>query len=511
MDLGKGEVISGARRLDAAELTLRIKKASGALASLGIGAGDSVALLLRNDFTFVEATRGTSELGAYPVPINWHFTGPEARYIIDDSGAKVLVAHADLLAPLRGELPDGLTLLVVPTPGEIAAAYGLAPELCAVPAGDTDWNAWIAGFEPYVPDSVGLPSSMIYTSGTTGRPKGVRRQANTLEQFMAQVRSVSLAYGVGAGAAHSVITGPMYHAAPNTYTTLALLAGGLTVFQPRFDPEELLHLIQQHSITHLHLVPTMFVRLLALPDAVKARYDTRSLKWAVHAAAPCPVDVKNRMLDWWGPVIYEYYGSTELGAVTLCRPEDWPGHQGTVGKPLPGVEVKIFDDDGHELPPGDDNVGEVYARVAAIPDFTYHHDKAKRESVGRDDLVTCGDMGYLDTDGFLYLSTRKADMVISGGVNIYPAEIEDALHELAGVADCAVFGIPDKEYGESLVAIISTENGVALSETDVRAFLDGRLARYKIPQTIEFRASLPRQDSGKLFKRLIREEFLESH
>ena len=510
MDLGKGEVISGARRLDAAELTLRIKKASGALSSLGIGAGDSVALLLRNDFAFVEATRGASQLGAYPVPINWHFTAPEARYIIEDSGARVLVAHADLLAPLRDDLPDGLTVLAVPTPEEIAAAYGLAPELCAVPAGTEDWNAWIDGFEPYVPDSVGLPSSMIYTSGTTGRPKGVRRQANTLEQFMAQIRSVSMAYGVGAGPAHSVITGPMYHAAPNAYTTLALLAGGLTVLQPRFDPEELLHLIERHRITHLHLVPTMFVRLLALPDAVKARYDTSSLEWAVHAAAPCPVDVKNRMLDWWGPVIYEYYGSTELGTVTLCRPEDWPAHQGTVGRPMPGVEIRIFDDDGNALPPGEDNVGEVYARVAAIPDFTYHRDDEKRRNVGRGDLVTCGDMGYLDADGFLYLSTRKSDMVISGGVNIYPAEIEDALHALAGVADCAVFGIPHKEYGESLVAIISTEPGVVLTETDVRSFLDGRLARYKIPQTIEFRASLPRQDSGKLFKRLIRDEFLDS-
>jgi long-chain acyl-CoA synthetase len=255
------------------------------------------------------------------------------------------------------------------------------------------------------------------------------------------------------------------------------------------------------------MVPTMFVRLLKLPDTVKKKYDLSSLKFVVHAAAPCPVHVKQAMIEWWGPVIYEYYGGTETGAVVFCNSAEWLAHPGTVGKAVEGAQVRVLGENGEELSQG--ATGEIVCRTHTIPDFTYHGDDEKRRKAEKAGLISLGDVGYLDADGFLYLCDRAKDMIISGGVNIYPAEIEAELHKMPGVGDCAVFGIPDDEFGEQVCAVVQKLPGATISESDVRAFLRERIAGYKVPKRVEFRTDLPREDSGKIFKRKLREPFWE--
>jgi long-chain acyl-CoA synthetase len=343
---------------------------------------------------------------------------------------------------------------------------------------------------------------MIYTSGTTGRPKGVRRQPTPPEQQAAGVARLAQIFGIKPGM-RIAVTGPMYHSAPNAYGRAAANECGLVVLQPRFDPGELLALIERHCLTGLHLVPTMFVRLLRLPDAVKRKYDVSSLRFVVHAGAPCPVDVKRAMIDWWGPVITEYYGSTESGPVTFCTSAEYLAHPGTVGRPVSEAELVIMNDTGQVLPTGE--IGEIYVRHSGLQDFTYHGQDARRREIERAGYITNGDVGYLDKDGYLYLCDRKKDMVISGGVNIYPAEIEAVLLAMPGVQDCAVFGIPDAEFGEALCAVIQPQ--IPITADQVRAYLRERLARYKVPKQVEFQSELPREDSGKIFKRKLRDPY----
>jgi long-chain acyl-CoA synthetase len=306
----------------------------------------------------------------------------------------------------------------------------------------------------------------------------------------------------------TVIPAPMYHAAPNTYSIYAVQQAAFVVLMPSFDAEELLRIIDQYKVTHFQAVPTMFVRLLKLPDDVRRKYDVSSLKYVIHAAAPCPPDVKRAMIDWWGPVIYEYYGSTEMSAVTVCSSEDAHRFPGTVGRVLPEATIKIFDELGKELPRG--VPGQVYGRLHATTDFTYQNDPEKRRRIERDGLITSGDIGYLNDENYLFLCDRANDMIISGGVNIYPAEIESVLINYPGVHDCAVFGIPHPDFGESVIAIVEPQTGVTLDADAIRAYLRERIADYKVPRTIEFRTGLPREDSGKLFKRKLREPYWQA-
>jgi long-chain acyl-CoA synthetase len=274
---------------------------------------------------------------------------------------------------------------------------------------------------------------------------------------------------------------------------------------PRFDPEEFLRVVQDEKIDTIFMVPTMFIRLMKLPEDVRKKYDMSSLRHIIHAAAPCPADVKTAMIDWWGPVIYEFYGSTESGAVTFANSEDALKKPGTVGKIAPGAELRFLGDDGQILPQGE--IGEIYSRISGNPDFTYHNKPEKRAEIDRDGFITSGDVGYLDADGYVFICDRKRDMVISGGVNIYPAEIEAALHAVPGVHDCAVFGIPDEEFGESLMAVIEPQPGVVLDLATVRADLKKALADYKVPKQMEIQSNLPREDSGKIFKRRLRDPY----
>ena len=289
-------------------------------------------------------------------------------------------------------------------------------------------------------------------------------------------------YGLRPGV-RALLPGPLYHSAPNSFGLRAGRLGGALVLMPRFDPEQFLRIVQDEKIDTIFMVPTMFIRLMKLPEAVRRKYDMSSLRHIIHAAAPCPADVKRAMIDWWGPVIYEFYGSTESGAVTFANSEDALKKPGTVGKISPGAELRFVGDDGEILPQGE--IGEIYSRIAGNPDFTYHNKPEKRAEIERDGFITSGDVGYIDEDGYVFICDRKRDMVISGGVNIYPAEIEAALHAIPGVHDCAVFGIPDEEFGEALMAVVEPQPGVTLDVAAFRAQLKTSLADYKVPKHVE--------------------------
>ncbi|AOH83279.1 long-chain fatty acid--CoA ligase [Sphingomonas panacis] len=496
-------IVSGQRHRSHEDVTLNAQRIAGGLQRSGVTVGDCVCVLMRNDIAFLEASYGAAQLGAYVVPVNSHLGPDEVAYILNDSGAAVLIGHSDLLHRLAEVVQPSLKVISVPTPAEIVEAYRLDPLLLGAPSFAIDFDDWLHDQAPLELAAERAPQSMVYTSGTTGAPKGVRRMAPTPEQ--AAALAVSRAnFGVKPGV-RMLLPGPLYHSAPNSFALSAGRHGGVVVMMPRFDAEEMLKIIASYRIDTIFMVPTMFIRLLGLPEDVRKRYDVSSLKTVVHAAAPCPVSVKNEMMAWWGPVIYEFYGSTEAGAVTLSGPDDWNARPGTVGKALTGVHIRILDEGGQILPAG--HVGEIYTKVDGAPDFTYHNKPEKRLQADRDGFVTSGDVGYIDNDGYLFISDRKSDMVISGGVNIYPAEIEAVLQDLPGVRDCAVFGVPDEEFGESLMAMVEPEAGVALDTGALRKQLRGLLAGYKVPKVVEIRHDLPREDSGKIFKRKLRDPY----
>jgi long-chain acyl-CoA synthetase len=502
-------IISGERQIGYAEIQARIRRAAGGLRALGLAEGAPVAMMLRNDFALFEVVAASAALGSPVVPINWHLKAEEVRYILSDSGAKILICHADLLPQIHGGIPEDVRLLVVATPPELAATFAISPELTAVPAGLADWDRWRDGHaETQAPPR--RAAAMIYTSGTTGMPKGVRRMPMQPEQAAASERVGAITYGIKPREDQIVlINGPMYHSAPHSYGMMAFRNGCTIVLQPRYDAEELLALIERHRVTHIHMVPTMFVRLLRLPETVRQRYDLSSLRFVVHGAAPCPPEVKRAMIDWWGPVINEYFGSTETGIPVWHSAEEALRKPGTVGRAIEGGIVKIFREDGSLC--GANEIGEIYMRQAAVPDFDYHGKAQARAEAGRDGLVSVGDVGYLDEDGYLFLCDRKRDMVISGGVNIYPAEIESVLIGMRGVRDCAVFGIPDDEFGERLCACVEPEPGAQLCAAAVQAFLRERLANFKVPKEVQFLAALPREATGKIFKRKLRDPYWANH
>ncbi|HEY3892005.1 MAG TPA: acyl-CoA synthetase [Bradyrhizobium sp.] len=499
-------IVSGERRRDHAEVADRVGRIAGGLQDLGVKPGDSVCMLMRNDIAFIEAAYAAMRLGAYGVPINWHFKPEEITYVLKDSGTSVLIAHADMLHALREAIPAGVTVLGVPTPPEIRSTYRIDPDHLATPDFAIAFESWLERQPPYDGPVRPQPQNMIYTSGTTGNPKGVRRDAPTPEQAASAERMRALIYGLRAGA-RALLPGPLYHSAPNSFGLRSGRLGGALVLMPRFDPEEFLRLIEAERIDTIFMVPTMFIRLMKLPEPVRRKYDMSSLRHVIHAAAPCPADVKRAIIEWWGPVIHEFYGSTESGAVTFANSEDALKKPGTVGRIAPGAELRFVGDDGKLLPQGE--IGEIYSRIAGTPDFTYHNKPEKRAEIEREGFITSGDVGYIDADGYVFICDRKRDMVISGGVNIYPAEIEAVLHAIPGVHDCAVFGIPDDEFGEALMAVVEPQPGVTLDVAGVRAQLRVSLADYKVPKHIEIHSQLPREDSGKIFKRRLRDPYWE--
>jgi long-chain acyl-CoA synthetase len=346
---------------------------------------------------------------------------------------------------------------------------------------------------------------MLYPSGTTGRPPGVRRPADADALVVGLIP-----YGYDGTRHTHLCTGPLYHAAPFAFSlTLPLTAGVPLVLMPQWDAEECLRLVDAHDVSHTHMVPTMFHRLLALPDDVRDRYDVSSLRAVIHGAAPCPVKVKREMIDWLGPIIFEYYAATE-GAGTLVDSNTWLEKPGTVGRPATSDHVMIGDDDAEPLPAGE--IGLVWLRTSKASPFEYHADPDKTAGAHRGEYFTLGDMGYLDEDGFLFLTDRTANLIISGGVNVYPAEVDAVLLEHPAVADAAVIGVPDEEWGETVLAVVELKpecppTGALAGE--LIAFCRDRVAHFKCPKEIEFVDELPRQDNGKIYKRRLRDEFRE--
>lgn len=486
-----------------AEVQERAARLAGALRAYGVRPGDRVAIILRNEIAFLEASVAAGAAGAVPVPVNWHWTGDDLAYLLADSGSGVAFVHTDLLPAVEAAAPSGMRIVEVPPAPELVEAYDLTPAQAGPTGTHPALDDVIAGFEPLSEPPGESQSGMIYTSGTTGRPKGILRDPMGPEQTLEMAQLVFRYFGLTPGL-RTMVPAPMYHTAPNTHALLAVAMGCDLTTMPRFDPEDFLRVVEANRIEHVQTVPTMFVRLLRLPKDVRERYDLSSLKAVVHAAAPCPPEVKRAMIDWLGPIVLEYYGGSETGIVVACNSTEWLAHPGTVGRAIDGAGVRVLGDGDRPLPAGE--VGEVYLKPPPVwPNFTYLGADAKRKAMEREGYLTVGDMGYLDDDGFLYLTDRRNDMVISGGVNIYPAEIEACLIGLEGVRDAAVFGIPDPDYGEALAAHVEADPGV--TEEAVRAHVRAHLAGYKVPKVVVFEEHLPREDSGKLFKRRLREPY----
>jgi long-chain acyl-CoA synthetase len=475
------------------------------LEQLGCGEGHVVALMLRNDPAFLISMLMCRLGGFYACPINWHFKADEAAYVLRDSGARVLIIHADLLNEIASALLPGLELIVVDPSAEIRRAFGIGSNETTYP-GTRSWTSWLAQSAPFAGPSRQVRSYLPYSSGTTGRPKGIKRDPLTPELVERVFEVARIAYGTEPGMRTAAVT-PLYHSAPASYGVLAVVQGELISIHPRFDPERLLSEIEALRLTHLYLVPTLYVRLLRLPEDTKRRYDLSSLRFVASTGSPCSPDVKRAMIDWWGPIITETYASSEAGLVTICSSAEALARPGTAGRPLPWAAVKILDDEGHELPPG--TVGRIFTRQEAYPNFTYLNNEAARKVIEHDKFIFVGDIGCLDEDGYLFVCDRKSDMVFSGGVNIYPAEIEAVLITMPEVVDCAVFGVPDPEYGEALAAHVQTKAGQVLSAECVRQFLRDRIAGFKVPKIIEFAQELPREETGKVFKRKLREGYWE--
>ncbi len=466
----------------------RCLRSAAALQAAGVGDGDVVALLMRNSPEAIELMVATRHLGAQWCPVNWHFKAEEVQFVLSDSGAKLLVADASLLAALPG-LDTGS-----------ARVFAVRGSLAAVAA----WEPLRDATPPLATAAAAPRGAMFYTSGTTGRPKGIVRQPMTPAQTQASAAMRRLAYGVQPGM-RALLSAPWYHSAPNSYALGLAQESAWLVIEERFDAERTLALIASQRLTHAYLVPTMYVRMLALPAEVRARYDLRSMRFVSSTGSPCAPEVKRAMIDWWGPVINECYGSSELGYMTLLTSDQALRKPGSAGAPMPGVVLKILDDSGQQQPAG--VPGLIYIHQPATADFGYRGNPGARQQMQRDGLLTMGDIGFLDDDGFLFIVDRQADMVISGGVNIYPVEIELLLQAMPGVADCAVFGIPDDEFGEALAAAVQPAPGSSLTAEAVQGWLRERIAGYKVPRQVSLHAQLPREDTGKIFKRRLREPY----
>ena len=456
----------------------------------GLQRGDTIALLMTNNIDYLAICWGAQRAGLVFVAMSTKLTADEAGYIIADSGAKLLVASASLGAVAAAAAPDLAARYAIG--GAVPGFADLATTLAAQPA------------TPIADQSCGR--DMLYSSGTTGRPKGVRGPlpAGALDAGDALTGLVAMLYQFSPEMRY-LSPAPLYHAAPLRYCMAVHRFGGTVVVMERFDPEAYLAMVENYRISHSQLVPTMFVRMLKLEAEARTKYDVSTLKVAIHAAAPCPIDVKHAMIQWWGPVIYEYYSATEGAGFTTITAEEWLNKPGSVGKAILG-QIRVLADDDSVLPPG--QTGRIYFHGGGT--FSYHNDPEKTASVQGEHGATFGDIGHVDEDGYLFLTDRAAFMIISGGVNVYPQEAENALTLHPEVADVAVFGVPDAEMGEAVKAVVQPRDmaraGPAL-EAELIAFVRGRLSHVKCPKSIDFMAELPRHDTGKLYKRLLRDQY----
>ena len=482
-------------RVSFAELDARSKQLARVWFAAGLRPGDHAAVLLENHPRYFEVYWAAMRSGLYLTPINWHLTADEAGYIIEDCGATTLVTSA-ALAELATELSPHL--------GAVTCRLAI--------------DGPIDGFERYEDAISGHPaeplddevegSLMFYSSGTTGRPKGILPPLSG-EPFGggggAMLMMIQHVYGITERSVY-LCPAPLYHAAPLGWSTAVQRSGGTIVVMERFDPVEALAAIERFGVTHAQFVPTHFVRMLKLDDDQRAAFDLSSLEMAVHAAAPCPVDVKHRMIDWWGPIVHEYYAGSEGNGFCAIGPDEWLAHPGSVGRPLVGI-VHILDEDGAELPAGE--AGQIW--FESDTRFEYHNDPAKTaEAFNTEGWSTLGDVGYVDAEGYLYLTDRVSHMIISGGVNIYPQEVENLLTVHPAVADVAVIGVPDPEMGEQVKAVVIAADPARAGDdlgAELIAHCREHLAHYKCPRSVDFVTELPRLPTGKLLKRKLRDRY----
>ncbi|MGB1155492.1 MAG: AMP-binding protein [Alphaproteobacteria bacterium] len=496
------------RALTADALDARAAKGASALIALGCGEDVPVALIMRNDLTQMEIMRAAAKAGTVLVALNWHGAAEEIEAICEDSGAQTVIIHRDLIADAAPALQGRQVIAVTPEPA-LCAAYEISNTSAQAASAFPEWRALVDDSPPLETPAMMRPLRR-YTSGSTGRPKGIRRQATgPRRDFTDALRRIGTEMmGFHPGATFFTAA-PLYHSAPSTLTSAALVSEGVsTVVAPRFDPLAFLRAIETHRVTHIYLVPTMMSRLLKLPEADRARFDLSSVAFCISTGSPWPHDLKQAMIDWWGPVFWETYGASEIGFMTLASSADALERPGTAGRMQMGGTLLILDADGNQLPPGE--VGEIYARMEVFGDFDYSNDPEARAAAEQHGHISVGDVGWVDEDGYLFITDRKKDMIISGGANIFPAEIEAILMRAPFVRDVAVFGAPDAEFGEQVVAAIEPAPDWSPSRKEVTDFLAGKLARFKQPRIIDFHDALPREDSGKIFKPRLRAPYWEN-
>ena len=482
-----------------AEFEMRANRMAHLLCAEGLGQRDHFSIMMENNDRYLEACAAGERTGLYYTCINSYLTADELAYILDNSESQILITSM---------LKLGVAIDAVAQSNKVRKVLVVDAGANQLPEGFEDYATACQSFPVTPIDNERLGTAMLYSSGTTGRPKGIIRplpeqppaEALPIFDFLGQLWHYreDMVY---------LSPAPLYHSAPQAAVNLTIRQGGTVIIMERFDPEAYLSLIEQYSATHSQLVPTMFSRMLKLPEAVRKSYDLSSLEIAVHAAAPCPVMVKQQMIEWWGPIIHEYYGATEGLGFSACNTEEWLAHPGTVGKIVLG-ELSVLDDEMQPLPQG--SPGTLWFKTAT--EFEYHNDAEKTAEATSPDgeMTTVGDVGYLDEDGFLFLTDRKTFMIISGGVNIYPQESEDLLIAHPKVADAAVFGVPNVDLGEEVKAVIQVVPGTAEEESLTQELLDylaEHLSRQKIPRSIDYIAEMPRLPTGKLYKRLLRDQY----
>jgi len=482
-----------------AELDALANRLSRCFRAAGLQPGDHMAFCLENRAEYLPIMWGAHYAGLFYTAVSSRLTSDELEYILRDSGSRAFITSpykAEAVAAMADRL-DSLALRL--SVGGALPGFEALEEVLAAESP-----------EPLPGRVEALP--MLYSSGTTGRPKGVKPGFDRAPLGSGEALTALLAGLFGAKASSVYLSpAPLYHSAPLRYCTQFQRLGATVVVMERFDAEQALVQIERQRVTHSQWVPTMFVRMLRLPEETRSRYDLSSLEFAVHAAAPCPVGIKRQMFDWWGDVIHEYYAGTEGNGFVYCSPSDWLAHPGTVGKPL-NCTVHIVGEDGEVVPVGEE--GAVYFEGSTLQTFEYHNDPEKTAESHLGDWSTLGDVGKLDEDGFLYLTDRKANMIISGGVNIYPQEAENVLAVHDKVADVAVFGVPNADFGEEVKAVVQpvemAEADAAL-ERELIAYCREHLADVKCPRSVDFRADLPRHPTGKLYKRLLKDEYWKGH
>jgi long-chain acyl-CoA synthetase len=483
------------------QLDERANRIIGALRARGVGDGATIAVMVGNRREFFEIFAAVCHASWVAVPVNWHWVGAELAYVIGNSEASAMIvdeAYLDVARDARGREESANCEHWIALGGD-------------VPDDFESFESLLAAASPDEPDGQATGGPMFYTSGTTGFPKGVRSTLSTpgLPASMWTLISGSMLQMLGVPAdGVTLLDGPAYHSAQWVFSMFPLFGGSTVVMRHRFDPVETLAAIDRHGVTNLHLVPTQFVRLQKLDDHQRATFSGESLQVVYHGAAPCPPDVKTAMLDWWGDVVHEYYGGTEGGFLTTIGGAEWRARPASLGRPTDLTELRVVDDNGADVPAG--TPGQIYFRSRIGSDFSYHDDPDKTTAAHLDGWGTLGDIGYFDDEGYLFMSDRRIDMIISGGVNIYPAEIEAALVAHPLVADAAVFGIPDVEMGEQVKAVVELVDGAiadAALTDELIAHCRGRLAGYKAPRSIDVTDRLPRQPTGKLYKRLLRDPY----